>query len=330
MRISNEHLKTYNFSHMKNIIYVIGFFLVSAFATSCYDDYIEDYEETATYFSSQKPLRTIVPRTDNMEIEIGAVLAGLRNDNNEHYVNFVLDTAILDSVPEASGLTLMPGSYYTLGSQSVNYSEITNEPINFDIQKPFLRAIKVVFDTEKFTKDSLSLENNYAIPLRIVETSLDSIIGDGDSLTIESGNITIVVVKCISPYSGTYYSKGSQVELDAIGGTPDESTRLDYAEEDLSKNDNGALKTIDINTVETFRISKTIGGRLHLTVEENGDLGITSTDVSDLTINSASYDHATSTFTYNIDFSRGSRNYNVSEQLILLQAVENELRREEW
>lgn len=316
---------------MKNIKFVVALFFLSILFTSCYEEYIFDNETTATYFSSQKPLRTIVPRGTSAEIEIGAVVAGLRVDDESMTVDFVVDTTLLDSIPEASGLELLPSAYYTLGGSAVDYASAYNNVMTFDIVKTFLRAVNVTLDIDAFTSDPLALGKNYAIPLRIVGSSLDSIVSFGEVPTINSGDITIVVIKYISPYSGTYYTKGSQIALSSIDGTADSSTYISYSKSDLSTNETTSLTTVDLSTVEQSIIGKNIFGKIQLKVEDNGDLTIIKpATVDQIVVNSASYNAETSTFSYDINLSSFGLYYNVKQEFILVQDVENELRREEW
>lgn len=315
---------------MKNIKFIVVLFLLSTLLTSCYDEYIKDNETTATYFSSQKPLRTIVPRDGVAEIEIGAVIAGLRADDVSLAVDYVVDTTLLDSIPEAAALTLMPSAYYTLGGQTVDYPSAYDNVMTFDIIKTLLRSVNVTFDVDAFTSDPLSLDKNYAIPLRIVGSSLDSIVSFGEMPVITSGNITIVVVKYASPLSGTYYTKGSQIALDALNGTADSTTYVAYSKPDLSTNERVVLSTVDLSTVKVPIIGKNIFGKLDLKVEENGDLTITSSTLSNLVVNSAAYDSATNTYSFDINVESFGLFYNIKQEYILVQPIEKELRREEW
>lgn len=287
---------------------------------SCgYDDFISDYEYSATYFASQQPLRTIVAEGDR-DFEVGVTLAGLREDNGTDWVNFEIDTVLLDSLPEAANLVLLPDSYYILGDEST-----------FNISKTFLRTVNVQL-TDAFFNDPLSLTNHYALPLRIVESSLDSILGyNVDETTIissaeqENMDVTIVVVKYVSPYSGTYYSKGVQYKLDAEGGTPIDT--VSYTLDELSLNKTVVFTTLGVDEVETAEIAGDISGAINLDLS-TGSLVVTSDDVTNLQMNEASYDDGT--FTLDYTFETFGSFYKVEEQLIQRQAVSLDLRFEEW
>ncbi|MCG8578678.1 MAG: DUF1735 domain-containing protein, partial [Bacteroidales bacterium] len=174
---------------MKIYKLILASFLGLGLLASCekYEDYVTDFDFSNTYFGSQKPLRTIVA-DDAMEFEVGVALGGIREDNGSHSVDFEVDPELLNLIPEASGFTLLPESYYTLGHQS-----------NFNIQKNHMRVVKVSLDKAAFTADPLTLGNTYALPLRITSATVDSIPGSElDTPTIDSKDITILVVKYIS------------------------------------------------------------------------------------------------------------------------------------
>lgn len=301
---------------VKIIISVISLVLM---ASCSYDGYVEDYDFSGTYFGSQQPLRTIVAEGDR-SFEIGVTVGGLRVDDGSHWVDYVIDTVLLDSLPEATGFTLLPDNYYTIGDAS-----------RFNITKTFLRTVEVKL-TDAFFEDPLALTTNYALPLRIVDTSLDSIMGFGmDETTAvaspeqENKDITIVVIKYVSPYSGTYYSKGVQYTLDAAGGTPTDT--LTYSIDELLLNDEIDLTSLGVDSVETSRIGGNISGGLKLDLS-TGSLVVSSDDVTSLQVDLAT--HVDGTFTLNYSFEKLGIYYRVEEELIQRQSPALDLRFEEW
>jgi len=302
---------------MKILKLISASLLAIALLASCegYEDYVNDYDYTATYFGSQKPLRTIVSR-DEMVFQVGATLAGMREDNSSYTVDFVVDTSLLSLIPEASGFTVLPEAYYTLGDAS-----------NFNISKDHFRVVDVTLDRAAFTADPLSLTNTYALPLRITNASVDSILDSGsDSVTIASKNITILVVKYISAYHGFYYSKGTQVELDA-GGVPVDT--VTYSKTDLSANDVVEFSTLGAEVVKTSRIGGDIAGGLEFTMNADGSVGVASSDVT-IDAGTVTYDESASTYTIDLTVDKEGTTYEIKEQLILRQDPESDLRFEEW
>lgn len=78
--------------------------------TSCYEDYIEDYETTSAGFAISNPLRTVISDR-NMSIYVGVSLGGKREVDKADWAKFTIDESLLNG----TGFTLLPSNYYTLG-----------------------------------------------------------------------------------------------------------------------------------------------------------------------------------------------------------------------
>lgn len=301
---------------MKILKFISVSFLILGLLSSCdgYEDYVNDYDYTATYFGSQKPVRTIVA-DESMDFEVGVVLAGMRTDDGSHTVDFMVDTSLLSLIPTASKFTALPESYYTIDNAS-----------NFNIKKDHMRTVKVTM-TEAFSADILALDETYALPLRIVSSSVDSIPGSElDTATIDSKDVTILVVKFISQYHGHYYSRGVQYELDASGSAID---TLTYYKSDLSQNDVVDFSTLAVNTVMTSRIGGNLPGGLEFTMNADGSVSVTSTSVT-IDSGSVTYSAENNTYTIDITVDKAGIKYKIEEELILRQNPELDLRFEEW
>ncbi|GAF02759.1 BT_3987 domain-containing protein [Saccharicrinis fermentans] len=302
---------------MKIYKLIFASFLVLSLMASCekYEDYVSDYDYTTAYFGSQKPLRTIVAR-DEMEFEVGVALGGMREDNGTHEVNFKVDSSLLENIPEAAGFVMLPEAYYTLGDES-----------NFNIVKDHMRVVNVSLNRETFTADPLAITNTYALPLRITSATLDSIPGsDLDTATIESKDITILVVKYISPYHGTYYSKGVQYELDATGAPVDTIT---FSDENLSQNMTKDFSTLALNIISTNNISAQISGKMDLTIDNDNAVEIASTAIT-VSENNSVYSPEETTIFLDYKFEKSGTMYHTLDTLILRQAPELDLRFDEW
>ena len=166
-------------------------------AVSCYDSFLEDYDFSACYFASQKPLRTVISDRD-MSIEVGVAISGKREVDPNDWAEFEI------SLPElvGTGLALLPEDYYTLSDPSRMTVKKANLP---------LAVVKVSF-TDAFYADPLSTTKHYALPFRIIDSSLDSVLVDKAA--------TVVAVKYESTWSGTYCVQGTIKELDALGEPP--------------------------------------------------------------------------------------------------------------
>jgi hypothetical protein len=259
-----------------------------------------------------------------MTFQVGVTLAGMREDDGSYQVWFEVDTSLLSSISEASGYKLLPEDYYTLSNDS-----------EFDIQSTsHLRVVNVTLDQDAFTADSNALTATYALPLRITDATVDSICDSGDTITIESRNITIVVLKYISQYSGYYYSRGVQYEVDANGDYTDTVT---FYDSDLSQNDAVYFTTLGANVVETENIAGDIDGGLIFTMNDDGTVDVSSDDVtitsSTISYSSESYDgydETKPTYSVDITFESLGIKYKAQYDLILRQDPEDDLRFEEW
>lgn len=195
---------------LKNILAVFIFLLV---LSSCYDDYQNDFEYTATYFSMQSPLRTlIVNEEEPTTFEIGAMLGGRYVNENTETVEFIIDPTILQD-PSIS-LELLPENYYELS----NESQIT-------IPSGEVLGKVTVTLSEAFFNDELAHTVHYALPVRIVSTSLDSILPNQDH--------TIIAVKYENKYYGAYRVKGVDYTLDASQNI---TNTFRYSVDDLHQN----------------------------------------------------------------------------------------------
>lgn len=289
--------------------------LALGLGVSCedYDEYIEDFEYSIVYFGTQRPLRTIVSY-DEMQFKVGVAMGGKRSNPQQETAQFIIDPSLLDDAVEdgASTFTLLPENYYTLSNANTMVFP----------EGRFIGDVTVSLDREAFTSDSLATENTYALPFQLTGTSLDSIAGAGR-------DYTIVVVKYISEYHGTYYQKGLQTEVDSMGTTLEE---VEYNETDLIENGTWDLGTIDRNTVQTSGIGMRGNGSLILEVSESDnsvDISAGSGNVVDLE-GSGEYDEENRRFYLDYDYTFQNRFYQVQDTLILRRPPEEDLSFEEW
>ena len=260
--------------------------------SSCYKDYIEDYDFSAVYFSSQKPLRTVIADRD-MKIRVGVAVAGKRNVDVNDWARFEIDPALLDG----TGLQLLPSDCYTL-------------EISF---------------TDKFYQNAASSSLHYALPFKVIDSSTDSILTDK--------SYSIVAIKYISNYHGTYYVKGEVSIYDDKGQLVETNT---YSEKDLSKN-----ITRDVLTVNTSTIYRTGVANLPLednenvriTVKENNllELGTFESGIA-ITSGSGTCSVIDGRLQMNLEytFEKDGKKYAVKEILVRRQDPANDLRFEEW
>ncbi len=302
-------------------ISVAFFALLILFSCEEYEDYIFDYIPTI-YFGAQSPLRTLVARDDDMQFKYGVVLAGVRENNDEEWVSYVIDPELLTdtSIVGSNVFHLMPEEYYSLSND--NTFIIPPEKI--------IGEVVVTINRELFTADPDALQNKYAFPLRITDTSAERILdGSGD---LPHKDYTVIVVKYISQYSGYYYRRGVQYELDAAGNHVDTVT---YTNISMNKSDVWYLETLNAARVETKTTADINAGspRNLLDISINDQHVVTIQPAEEnvqITTNSASMVEDEKIFYLDYLLERGGVHYHLLDTLIQRQDPELDLRFEEW
>jgi hypothetical protein len=287
--------------------------LAGVLLSACYEDYIEDYKYSAAGFAIENPLRTVIADRD-MEIRIGISIGGKREVDMNDWAKFII---VPDSVP--AGKTLLPKSYYTLSDSATMRVQKSNLPVA-DIGIKF---------TDDFFSDPDAISGKYVLPFTITESSLDSIYRAS----------TIVCFKYISTFHGTYYVKGQLFELNASGDTVNTTT---YNENDLVKNITRDISTIDRHTiirpgVANYTIIPAEKVQMKIVPNNNDDKTYTieaGTAPGGITITGGSgtyYGNKTNPeMELRYTFTKGSKNYQVEETLILRQDPLYDLRIETW
>jgi len=309
--------------------------LLSGLAGCAYEDYIYDYDYSAVYFGAQRPLRTLVTRegSDYLEFKIGVALGGLLENKKGYTAKFAIDPNIMTKVDTmAKNLTLLPPYCYT----------IENSDMTFVIPAgKFIGDCPVKINKAKFVALPGSLTNTYALPLRLLETTADSIPAGKDYTTI--------VIKYIDEKSGYYYVRGTQTQLtgDVDFATP-VGTVTTYNHVDLSQNrvrslttlsmmefDMKGLGTLDVDPSERAKLALANDGTVTISqIAEDAitDMGGGSYNAAEKSFNL----HYKFTKKYEIKDSKGVviKTYYISweceDKLILRQDVEKELRFEVW
>jgi hypothetical protein len=293
--------------------------IMSFSACERYEDYIKDYDYSAVYFGSQKPLRTLVTRENKefLDFKIGVVLSGLLENNSDQWVTFEIDTTLFQTVTGASNFKLLPENWYSF---SISENKII-------IPKgEFLGDFTVSIKKTEFTADPLSLGNKYALPLKIIDSSADSILRGSD--VVKGKDYTILVVKYISEFSGTYYVRGEQAELDAQGNVI-ESTKVKYWNDDWSKNKTRSFVTKSLNECEMTGMGTQESDKVKVTFGANHEVTLTSINLP-VTEQSCSFDAESGTYRLQYKYQKASKTYQVDEYLKHRNDPEADLRFEEW
>ncbi|MDR1666985.1 MAG: DUF1735 domain-containing protein [Bacteroidales bacterium] len=286
-----------------------------------YEEYVKDYDYSAVYFGTQRQLRTLVTRTDrdSLEFKIGVALGGVR-ESKGYAVEFMVDTNLLNTVDGADIFTLLPDDCYSI--------ENANHTFVIPAGK-FLGDCPVKIDKEKFVNlHPASLENTYALPLRLLSTDADSILSGRD--------YAIIVIKYIDEHSGAYYTKGWQAQWDGTAIVPE--TTEEYANIDLSKNKIRLLTTRSLTQFDMAGMgnldnsNSTVAAADHLLVNLVAGVVTLATNPGSNAVadRGSTYNADTKTFTFDYLYTKDGTSYLVNEVLVLRQDVEKELRFETW
>lgn len=192
------------------------FILLAAVMTSCYDDYVKDYDHDGIYFPYQQNVRTFVVG-EGMKIEVGAVLAGVLDNNKDRVVCYQIKNDLVtpdvlanmkkgqnyikNAVTGVNELLPIPGDYYTLS----NSSEMVI------CKGEHSGTVTVQADSAKFLSDPKTLKANYALPFYIESADADSI--------IEPMRHAVIGLKYENMLFGNYWHGGVRVVKDASGTT---------------------------------------------------------------------------------------------------------------
>ncbi|WP_031425955.1 DUF5627 domain-containing protein [Flavimarina sp. Hel_I_48] len=216
---------------MRKNFFLLLFFIAAIF-TSCENGDWEfpDYKYQAVYFAYQYPVRTITLGEDIFDTTLDnegkcmimATLGGVYENGRDITVNFQVDNTLVNGFlfGEGEGQVMpLPPSYYTLAS-----GEIT-------IPSGELSGGVEVQLTDAFFNDPRSLENNYVIPLRMLNTTtVDSILSGESQVENPRRGVTsdwatqpkdfiFYAVKYINPWEGFYLRRGEDVIVGKNGAT---------------------------------------------------------------------------------------------------------------
>lgn len=214
------------------------------------DDYLTPkLDETIAYFASASSYNRTLIVGEGFEFKIGAAMAGVTENKKNETVDMVIPQDLL-----TAGKKLLPSDYY-------NSSEL-NGVIKATIPAgEFLGYFTVKMDSAKFLADPASLTGKYALPVKIVETSLEAINEDLSSV--------LVSLKYMSNVDG-FYLYESTVKQEVNGAITDSKTVVEkYPNE--SDNSTWRLTTQGPFTVQVTSAvnASTSGLKFNLTVQGN-------------------------------------------------------------
>ncbi len=188
--------------------------VILATLSSCYDDYIKDFDYTAIYFPYQTNVRTFVVG-EGMSIEVGAALAGVRDNTRDRLVNFTMDNKLITSdildrmkngtnhvkagVAAVKELIMLPNNYFTISSN--------NQMI---IKKgAYSGTVTIKADSATFLADPATLNATYVLPFYINSADADSVASDK--------RYAVIGLKYENMLFGNYWHGGVTTVKDSTG-----------------------------------------------------------------------------------------------------------------
>lgn len=235
---------------------ILIFLVLISILTSCYDDFRLDNEFTSVAFSNAQGgsneigvlWRTVV-KDEGLKLDAGIYLAGVLDNSKDRWANFVLDPSILAD----TDYTMLPSDYFTL-SNTDQFKISAGETIG---------KVTVTLDSIKFLNDPLSLERNYAIPFKLIETSEDSI--------LSTQNTQILVLKYINHYEGFYENKGEFETFDN-GGEFLNSGSFDNVLDGRTFSSNGIETNGSINIGKDYKMKLIVNADNTVSLEPSPNL----------------------------------------------------------
>ena len=269
---------------MKKIIYLfivaLGFGMLS-----CQNEDWEfpDFEYSTVYFPYQYPVRTLVlgdyeydnENDNNLRFRISAHLGGMYENKHDQSVSYVIDESLAQNLKTVGGdtLKLLPSNYYTISQTD-----------NIIIPKGAFHSGFEVQLTDAFLNDTMAHRTHYILPVRMLESSLDSVLHGKSTVAnpdrriagdweVAPKDFTIFGIKYINPYHGKYLHRGVSVISDATN-TPVET--IVYRQPNVEKDEIWHLRTIGRNKVSvagSIRASSGSPGSLlmEISFDESGN-----------------------------------------------------------
>lgn len=310
------------FTNRMNMKIVLKFIAIVLLFSSCkeYDSYLDDYEYTSVYFAYQNPIRTVY--ADDLNLEVGVVMGGVRKNDTDREVTFTIEPELLDydEIMDGNEFTLLPSNYYTL-----NTSETIIIPSG-----EFLGTVQVSLNKSLFLNDSLAIENTYALPFLITDTSLDSILTGTDG--IPRKDYSIVVVKYRNVHHGIYYHRGVRFQYDDEDNPIDTLSYASNEPQEFVQNIVWEMATVDAHHLSTNGIAEFTGDNYSLEVTHAPtDLIAVSEGASSVITgivdNGCSYDANDKTYFLNYEYTVGAIRNVMFDTLIFR---DDDMRLELW
>jgi hypothetical protein len=265
---------------MNKKLNIIVFFFVMILLSSCYEDYITDYDNDAVYFTYQTDVRSFVVG-EGMSIKVGVALGGVRDNKRDRTVTYTIDNGLLtedvlaamkngvdyvkQSVANVTALSSLPSGYYSLSDNNKMIIKAGNHS----------GTVTIKADSLSFLTDAATLSAGYALALRITNAAADTV--------PESKNYTVIGLKYENMLFGNYWHGGQIVVTDAEGKqikTENYFTTIPQPESMVL-----GLKTSGPHTLVTNKIGNGSGSFM-LTLNPDGSISVDKAPGSSVEVSS--------------------------------------------
>jgi len=293
-----------------------------ALMQSCYSDYKTDFNYSSVYFARQYPLRLLqIEDDEDLTFNIGVTLAGKYKNSDNEQVEYKIDTTLLAQASvdlnRHLDLKVLPSDYYTVSDDSRIIIK----------EGKFLGGVDFKLNKEKVLSDPNMMKPYYALPLRIVRATTDSI--------LYGKEYTVYVIQLINQYEGNYWLHGVDYTLNSQLDTISQER---YTNKDLVKDRNMRLRTLSPTSLllpYVGQYNQSSDGKELYTMkmnirDEDGIVTLSANTTSKITqvVGGGEYDYATKEFfiEYNYVDAVGST-HKVSDTLSFTGLM---LKYEEW
>lgn len=194
--------------------------MITLLMTSCYDDYLKDFDFDAIYFTYQTNVRTFVVG-EGMKIQVGVVLGGTSENNRDREVEFQLDNTLINSETLAAMKNSTYGHIKNAVTPVLEFKELPSAYYTMSNNNKFVIAkgenagmITVKADSSTFLSDPDAIIPTYVLPFRLTKADADSL-RDGK-------NYTVIAFKFENMLFGNYWHGGVTTIKDGTGTVIDE------------------------------------------------------------------------------------------------------------
>lgn len=257
------------------------FTLLTVMLTSCYEDYIIDYDHQAVGFAQQTDVRSVIVG-EKMEFSTGVALAGVIDNDEDRTVTFEIDESLVD----ASALSAMKNHTMNyIKNLTAGLSELKSLPANeYSLVPEGRMAGKIVIrkgthlgnltikvDPDKFLADESRTIPQFVIPLRIT--------GCDKAELLDGRTTSVIGVRYENMLFGDWYHGGVARRISKADGS--ESTVSYYTEIPQQDERIWTLTTVSPYSLTANAVGNelnTTSAQMKLTLNDDGTVTVSSVD----------------------------------------------------